>query len=114
MKTKKTTQDTTSSTVIRAIQDLKGFMVENFASKSDLKGLNNNLEEFRAEVKESFATKSELKTFSDKTQSNFENVFSRLDTLETENGLGTLHARELKVQVEDHAKRLKIIESAKN
>lgn len=80
----------TENFFIKTIQDLKGFMVD------------------------TFATESELKIFSDKTQSNFENVFSRLDTLETENGLGALHTRELKVQVEEHEKRLKGLEHAKN
>lgn len=56
----------TESFFIKTIRDLKGFMVENFASKSDLKGLKNDLEEFRVEVNERFATKEDLKRFATK------------------------------------------------
>lgn len=46
MKNKKTAQNTTSNTVLHAIQDLKRFMVENFETKKDA-----DAREFRLESK---------------------------------------------------------------
>ncbi|MBI2031209.1 MAG: hypothetical protein HYT08_01205 [Candidatus Levybacteria bacterium] len=103
----------------------------NLATKTDIKGLRTEFKRTEKSLKQEILkveSKVELiedkvgearedlikqmKEQHDQVMTAISNFAGRVETLETENSVGTAHTRELRIQVDDHEARLAALESA--
>lgn len=86
--------------------------LKKFATKSELKGVEKSL---RSEI---LRVEEKVENVDEKLDMKFDDVLTKLDgiakgldDLRTDNEVGAHHTRELRVQVDNHEKRIKHLES---
>lgn len=109
---------------------IKKSQTNNLATKSDIQGLRAGFKrtekslrqeilkvESKVELVEDKVGKTrkdliqQMKMQHDQVMTAISNFAGRVETLETENAVGTKHTRELRVQVDDHEARITTLES---
>lgn len=90
--------------------------LKKFSLKTDLRRVEKSLRgeilrvEERVEATEDKLSK-QMKEQHDQVMTAISNFAGRVETLETENSVGTDHTRKLRIQVDDHETRLTTLES---
>lgn len=100
------------------------------ATKADIQGLEKNIRELRTESKRTEKSlrgeilkveervesieesQKRVETKLDKISNTLDGFVERVDNLTADNQVGAHHTRELRVQVDDHGKRIKQLESS--
>ena len=104
----------------KEFKTFKGELKKEFATKDDLKQAINNLDE-------KFATKDDLNDMADlvigrlekymdqtknEMMTHIDHISKGIDDMRTENTVGTHQIREIRIQVDDHDKRITTLETA--
>ncbi len=109
--------DTTKVATKKDIKDLKAelkseFRLEFKSVRGEILKVEERTENVEDGIKELKADNQQLNAKLDKLQNTMDKFVGRVDDLSVDNEVGTHHTRELELKVDDHEKRLKIIESS--